>query len=139
MEFAFASVILLTLVFGVINLSQMFYAYQYIANAAREGTRFAIVRGSSCQIGVQTFCPAAATDVQSFLQNNAFWGINPKYMTVTTTWPDSGVTCTPSADPCNNPGNRVQVQVTYQFPLRIPFIPNETLSMQSTSEMVISQ
>ena len=135
-EFAIASSILLTLIFGVMNLSLALYAYHFISNAAREGTRYAIVRGSAC---TSMDCPVSAANVQHYLTANPFPGIDTSKMTVTTTWPDSGDSCTPSVTPCNNPGNNVLVMVTYQFPLSIPFIPAETLNMTSTSEMVISQ
>jgi hypothetical protein len=39
----------------------------------------------------------------------------------------------------NNPGNPVQVTVTYTFPLGIPFMPSRALTMSSTSQMIISQ
>jgi hypothetical protein len=57
-------------------------------------------------------------------------------MTVTTgyvTYP-AGVS-TSSA----TPGNLVTVKVQYAFPLSIPFMSNKSLTMQSTSEMIISQ
>lgn len=137
-EMALSLVILLTVLFGLIEMCLALYTYHFISEAAREGTRYAIVRGSSCQF--PSACPAAATDIQNYVESLGFPGINPSAMTVTTTWSPypAGGTCTPSAS-CNNPGNSVQVQVQYKFPLSIPFIPARTLSMSSTSQMVISQ
>lgn len=137
-ETALSAILVFTIMFGLMEVSLALYSYHFIAEAAREGTRFAIVRGSSCE-GFGSACPAGAGDVQTYLRNLGSPGINPNAMTVTTTWPTTGSTCTPSANPCNNPGNLVQVKVSYQFPLNIPFVPTRTLTMGSTSEMVISQ
>jgi Flp pilus assembly protein TadG len=137
-EMALSIVILLTFVFGIMNFSLAAYTLHFVSHAAREATRYALVRGSSCS-GFASACPAQPADVQSYVQGMELPGIDPSLMTVTTTWPTTGASCTPSVTPCNNPGNRVKVTVNYQFPLKIIFIPATTLNMTSTSEMVISQ
>ncbi len=138
-EMALASVILLTMLFGLMEICTAVYTYHFISEAAREGTRFAIVRGYSCT-GFTPACPASQSDVQNYVENLGYPGINPQNMTVSTAWSayPAGGTCAPSAS-CNNPGNQVEVTVNYQYPLSIPFIPSSTLNMSSTSEMVISQ
>ena len=140
-EMALSLVVLLSVVFGIMEMSQALYTYHFTADAAREGTRFAIVRGSSCNLysGFASACPALSTDIQNYVRGLAFPGIDPSLMTVTTAWSayPTGSTCTPSPT-CNNPGNLVQVTVTYQFPVSIPFVPFSTLTMSSNSEMVIS-
>jgi Flp pilus assembly protein TadG len=138
-EFAMAAILLLTVVFGVIAICFALYTYNVVSEAAREGTRYAIVRGSSCN-SFASACPASQTDIQDYVQYLGFPGIDPNSMTVTANWSPTtaGLTCTPSAT-CNNPGNQVQVTVTYQFPLVIPFVPSQTLSMSNSAQMVISQ
>jgi Flp pilus assembly protein TadG len=141
-ELALSVSILLSLIFGMIAFCMALYSYNYICNAARAGTRFAIVRGSSCPGNiVPSACPATQADVQAYIQNLGYPGIytDSNHLFVTATWPDSGPSCTPSAVPCNNPGNLVQVKVTYLFPLQLPFISTSTLTLSSTSQMVISQ
>jgi Flp pilus assembly protein TadG len=130
----------LTLVFGVFGLSTALYSYHFVAYAARAGTRWAIVRGSSCPAALSG-CPAYGTgaDVQTYLRSIAYPGINPANLTANTTWPTAGAACTPSANPCDNPGNLVQVTVSYHLPILVPFVPVTSMSMSSTSEMVISQ
>ena len=137
-ETAISAVGVLTLFFGVMEMSLALYTYHFLSDAARLATRYAIVRGSSCS-GFASACPASASDVQTFVKNLDFPGIVPANVTVTTTWPTTGSPCTPSSLPCNNPGNVVKVQVQYTFPLSIPFIPSSNLTMSSTSQMVISQ
>jgi Flp pilus assembly protein TadG len=120
---------------GMMNMSLAIYTHHYVSEAAREGTRYAIVRGSS----VTT--PATSGSVQTYVRGLGYPGITASLMTVTTTWAayPTGVTCTPSTTPCNNPGNMVTVTASYAFPLTIPFMPNKTLNMTSTSSMIIAQ
>jgi Flp pilus assembly protein TadG len=137
LETALSAIAVLTLFLGVMEMCLALYAYHFVSEAAREGTRYAMVRGSSCS-GFPSACPALASDVQDYIKGLGFPGIDASAMTVTTTWPTTGSSCTPSSLPCNNPGNLVQVTVQYQF--SIPFVPSSnTLTMTSTSEMAISQ
>jgi Flp pilus assembly protein TadG len=138
-EFAMVAVLLLTVVFGVIEICFALYAYNVVSEAAREGTRFAIVRGSACTTFTSA-CPATTTDIQSYVQYLGYPGINPDKMTVTTTWSatNAQTVCTPSPA-CNNPRNQVQVKVTYQLPLVLPFLSSQTLSVSNTAQMVISR
>jgi Flp pilus assembly protein TadG len=131
--------LLFTLVFGIMEIGWALYSYHFISEAAREGTRYAIVRGSSCAAAGSLCTDVSQTNIQNYVENLGFPGINSGNMTVTATWPTTGAACTPSTAPCNNPGNLVQVTVAYKFPLSIPFVKASTINMASTSEMVISQ
>jgi Flp pilus assembly protein TadG len=137
-ETAISAMGVLGLFFGVMEMSLALYTYHYVSEAARQATRYAMVRGSSCS-GFTSACPAAASDIQNYVRGLDFPGIVPANVTVTTTWPTTGAACTPSSLPCNNPGNVVKVKVVYSFPVTIPFVPNSTLALSSTSQMVISQ
>jgi len=137
-EIALASIILFSMVFGILQFSIGHYIYHYVTEAAAEGTRYAMVRGSSCS-GFGSACPATATDVQTYVRGLAFPVLDPNAMTVTTTWPTTGPACTPSSNPCNNPGNLVHVTVTYNFRVGIPFLPVVTPAIRASSQMVISQ
>lgn len=141
-EFALASTILIAIVFGIYETSSALYSYAYISDAAREGTRYAIVRGSACTgFSECSSTPVGATSaqVEAYVKSLGYPGIASNNLTVTSTWPTTGSACTPIASPCNNPGNLVKVVVAYKFPLSIPFVPLTTINMSSTSEMVISQ
>jgi Flp pilus assembly protein TadG len=130
-EFAMASIILFTLVFGVIAICLALYSYNVTAEAAREATRYAIVRGSACT-SFATACPATKTDIETYVRSLGFPGINPAPASL---WVNTDC-CWPTD---NNPGSTVQVTVNYTFPLVIPFVPSRMLTMSSTSAMVISQ
>ena len=134
-ELALTSAILFSMLFGIMQVGLALYSFHFISDAAREGTRWAMVRGNTC-----TGCVAPVSDVQSHVKNLGFPGINPANMTVTVTYAayPAGVTCSPSAS-CNNPGNKVKVVVQYNFPFAVPFVPQQTFSMSSTSTMIIAQ
>jgi Flp pilus assembly protein TadG len=142
METAMSSIILLTFIFGGMEAGFAVYSYHFISEAAREGTRYAIVRGSSCvnPTDFTTACPALQADIQSYVKNLGYPGIDPSNMTVTVGYAGypTGTTCTPSAS-CNNPGNLVTVTVQYNFALNVPFIPAHTYAMSSSAAMVIQQ
>jgi Flp pilus assembly protein TadG len=147
-EFAFSATILIGVVFGMMAMCTGLYIYHFISEAAREGTRYAMVRGSSCGTysGFTSACPATAAQIQTYVQNLDYPGIVPSRMTVSTTWPTTGSACTPTVTPCNNPGNLVRVTVTYSYGLSLPSFSHllaltfatRTLSLTSTSQMVIA-
>ena len=128
-------VVWLSLVFGMMLAGLELYSYHYISEAARLGTRFAMVRGSSCS-GFSGGCPAAVSDIQTYVTGLGYPGISATAMTVTPTWYPSA-SSTISCPTCNAPGNFVQVQVQYQFPFSVPLV--RCTKMSSTSRMVIAQ
>jgi Flp pilus assembly protein TadG len=141
LEFALSLTLLLTIMLGIMEMSLALYTYCIVSESAREGTRYAAVRGSSCSSygGFSSACPVTAAQIQTYVRELNFPGIKPSAMTVSTTWAayPSGGSCTPSAS-CDNPGNLVKVTVSYAFPLTIPFVSNTTITMASTSKMVIA-
>jgi Flp pilus assembly protein TadG len=134
-EFALGASLLFMSVVGTIYMAWALYTYNIVSEAAREGARYAIVRGHDCHFGSP--CTSATSgDIQTYVQHLGFPGSSQ--MGATAAWFPSpgGGTCTP----CTNiHGNQVQVTVTYSFPVAIPFVPQRTLSMSNTAEMVISQ
>jgi Flp pilus assembly protein TadG len=133
-EVAMSAGVLFLLVMGLMNMSQGVYTYHYVAEAAREGSRYAIVHGNvSGSI-------ATPDSIQAYVRGLGYPGIKSSSMTVTTTWAGypAGVVCAPSTS-CNNPGNMATVKASYAFPVTIPMMGTKTLTMTSTSSMVISQ
>ena len=139
-EFALSVTALLTFIFGILAMCMALYSYHFVSEAAREGSRYAMVRGSACSTyGKFSDCNiGTSTPIQTYVRSLSFPGINTNKITVTAAWPTTGAACTPQVTPCNNPGNLVRVSVSYQFPLSIPFIPARTLTMTSQSQMVIA-
>jgi len=136
--------ILLTFIFGIMEVCLAAYTYHFISEAAREATRYAIVRGASfttdCASPTYATCIAQGGDITTYVQNLNLPAIDPAKMTVSSTWLASdGVTACGTTDSCKAPGNQVNVTITYNFPLVVPFVPLSTWTMTSTSQMVISQ
>jgi Flp pilus assembly protein TadG len=129
-EFALTMPILVTFFFGLIQVCLASYTHQVISETAREGTRYAMVRGSTCVTGNgSTSCTATTATVNSYAATNVWPNIGGGTLGINTTYPDGN----------ENPGSRVQVNVSYLFPFKIPFIPPSTLTMSSTSVVYIVQ
>jgi Flp pilus assembly protein TadG len=146
LETALSIMILLTFIFGIMEVCLAAYTYHFISEAAREATRYAIVRGSSfttnCTAPTVANCTAQGGnntgDIATYVQNLNFPGIDPNKMTVNSTWLNSDGTACGIGPTCKDPGEQVQVTITYNFPLSVPFVPVNTWTLTSTSQMVIS-
>lgn len=138
-EMALSALMLLCFIFGVMEICLALYTYHNIAESAREATRFAIVRGYSCTSWTSA-CPASVPDIQTYVQNLGYPGIDPSRLTVTPTWSayPKAYTCPASPSPCNSTGNLVTITVQYSFPISLPFVSLTTIPMSSTSAMIIS-
>jgi Flp pilus assembly protein TadG len=147
-ETAFSIAILLTLLVGIMECGLLVYSYHFISNAAREGARYAIVRGTTwsqppwnasgtCASYTDAGCIASSQNIQDYVASLAFPGIDSSNIQVTPTWYSlPGGTANVAY---NAAGDYVQVKVQYTFPLSIPFVPKKSITMSSTSEMVITQ
>ncbi|HEX6509262.1 MAG TPA: TadE/TadG family type IV pilus assembly protein [Chloroflexota bacterium] len=145
-EMAVSMTALLMVIVGMMKMCLAVYSYHYTSEAAREGARYAIVRGSSASssstacVNYETGCVATSDNISAYVKALGYPALTPANMTVSVTWVGfpTGVTCSPSAT-CNNPGNMVTVTVQYSFPLQIPFRTSKTLTMTSTSSGIIAQ
>ena len=150
-EMAISASALLAMVIGCFQLGLGIYTFQLVADAAREGSRFAMVRGSTCSANVtQAYCSPSAgnasgatnADVQGYINTlhypgNSNLAASTSWLTASGSTPATWSSC--ATAPCNTPGNVVKVTVTYAYPLNIPFVPNRTINFSSTSAEVISQ
>ncbi len=119
-QFAALLVPALTLLFGIMQGAEVANAYNWVTYAARDGARYAMVRGSGAS------SPATSSSVSSYVKGEA-QGLNTQNLTVTTTWPTN-----------NSPGSVVKVQVTYNFAPFSRLWSTAQIPMTSTSQMVIS-
>jgi len=138
-EFALASVLILTVLFGIIDMGRALFAYDWVSNAARTGTRYAMVRGTSCSpvlSGCEAGPPIGArtSDIQTYLNSNAD-GIDTSKITLTASCDVGASVFQPL--PCT-PGQGVIVKVTYTFSFISPLI-HGTWDMKSSSVRVVSQ
>lgn len=121
--------VLLTLIFCVIELCLALYSKDMISECAREGTRYAEYRGATCPTAANPTCEASATQVNSYVSHLGWPNLGAGTMTPATTYPDGN----------ENVGSRVQVTVTYVFPIKVPLVPKASLTMSSTSQAYILQ
>lgn len=155
-ETAFSLTLLFVFIFGIMELSLALYSYHFVSDAAREGTRYAIVRGSDwsnqCDGNgnagtgyTSAGCNASVADIQAYVSSLNFPGILITTSDVCVqffgTPPTSASSsCTNSTGTLTNAnGNVVQVTVTYPFTFGLPGLRKFTYSLASTSQMVISQ
>jgi Flp pilus assembly protein TadG len=145
-ELALTCTLLFSMLFGLMEMGFGLYTYNAVANAARQGSRWAIVRGAECSTNTpnQTYCNASQTDIQNYVASLGYLNIaasntTASWLSATTSGTPATTTWSACATPCKAPGNEVQVTVTYPFPLSVPFVPKSTLSLTSTSTLVISQ
>ncbi len=69
-EFALGASLLFMTVVGIIAMLFALYSYNVVSESAREGTRYAIVRGSACHFA--SACPASQGDIQTYVRTSAF-------------------------------------------------------------------
>lgn len=134
-EFAVSAILLLMVLFGIMQCSLLLYTYHTVSNAARQATRWAIVRGSNC---VAATCPASASDVKTYALTQVPL-LDSGKVAVSTTWSSSGSCTVASSSGPAGPGCAVSVQVSYPFQLSIPLIPIANITLSSTSQMVMSE
>ncbi len=138
-ETAIVMVILLTLTFGIIDFGRAMYTYGFVAQVAREGARWTIVRGSlSCTNSGNNLpgCNATRAQIQSYVQSLSEGATDASQILVSA---PTYSNC-PGTSSGNAPGCTVSLTVTYPFKfLSLGFLPKNTINLSSTSAMVISQ
>ena len=113
------------LVLATIDGARAVFAYNTIANAAREGARYGIVHGatSSTPVGPGVNETELVTHVEQFTRS-----FQAPDIAVTPTWPQGS----------NSDGSPVAVQVTYQYrPLFGGLIGIGPMTLRASSTMVI--
>lgn len=149
-EMAIACSVLFAMMFGVIQMSLALYTYHFVSDAAREASRWAMVRGGNCISNVsQGYCSPTSNDaygadnadIQAYVKSLGYpFASN---LTASTKWlsgtPSSQSVCGTSPSGCNGAGNQVQVTISCNLPVAIPFWKATNINMQSTSTMVIAQ
>lgn len=116
-EFAIIVPILLGLTFGAIDGGRAMLTFNSIEKLAKDGARFASLRGSEYS------SPATQTDVADHVKGQATV-LDDAKIAVAVTW-----------TPDNEPGSVVAVRVTYAFDTL--FLPFGTLNFDRTSTLSI--
>jgi Flp pilus assembly protein TadG len=118
-EFALVFLVFLMFVVGVIEFGRGVWTFNTIAHAARQGARFAMIRG--------TTNPTTADQVRDVVRNAAV-GLKRAQVEVATAWP-TGV----------QRGNPVQVRVSYPLEFVSGLVlPVKTIQVSASSEMILA-
>jgi TadE-like protein len=126
-EFALVIIMLFLAVVSILELILFMHTYNVLADAAKEGVRYAIVHGANNSYKIVPPCPCAKLDglpappgtsaedptntygvVKTFAQYSLH---GTSSMTVTVTYPDAATATKPS----NATPNRVKVTVSYPY------------------------
>jgi Flp pilus assembly protein TadG len=107
LEFAIVLPLLLALVFGAIEYGRVFFLYNNLSTAAREGARRAAVMSLGTAAEITAATPVIEADVRSRISDPGA--------------ADAVVTFTPPAGPDGAQTVRVSI-VSYPFPRAVPFI-----------------
>jgi len=168
LEYGLVAILFMTLMFGLMGLGQMVYAYHFVAHAAKSAARWASVNGATCgsapppgliscpscdnscngsKSPLMNQGPASNSDVGTYVTTTTPQGIDANAVTVNATWPvetNSPTICSASvpgvstAAVPNYPGCTVEVQVSYNFRWFYPLGNATSVTLSSSSEMVIA-
>ena len=131
-EFAMISVVFFMLIFGMIDVGRAVWHYNTLAQATREGTRYAIVHGADSADpsgpGSSYYTPPNNdTQVSQVVENHGS-SLNPELLEVEATWIDNS----------NDPGSRVTVSAQYTFVPIFDMFGLLAFDMSSSSTMQIT-
>jgi hypothetical protein len=123
-EFALVIVFLMILILSMLELLTLMHTYNVLADAAKEGLRYAIVHGTQNSTSSGPTCPCADIDGPAAPPGTvpgygSGYGVIKTYaqyslhdmtgLTVTVTYPDT------ANPPANQSPNRVQIVVAYPY------------------------
>lgn len=143
-EFSLTLFTVLLILFLIVDLGRALYTYNWLADTARRATRFAMVRGTTCDPILETYCHldsdprgAERADVDAYVRSLAV-GVDRGQDVLQV---DTQCLATASAGgipPCAA-NAWVQVQVRYQFQFISPLFRLDPWWMHSTSERLVLQ
>jgi Flp pilus assembly protein TadG len=121
LEFGLAFLVFLSIMYGIMEFGRVVASYNILSGAAREGVRYAMVHGSA------SASPASSSDIQTVVRGWAI-GLDAGSVNVTTTWPSGKA-----------PGKKVQVTASYTVVPMSGLLLKDGITVQSSSQMLISQ
>lgn len=117
-EFAIAAPVLMLIMFGSIEIGRMLYADHAIGHAARESTRFAMVRSADSE------APATTAQIHAIARR------------ATVLDPDS-VGVDVAYDPDATRGSAVTVRVRYRFRPMLPYVASGAITLEAHSTKLL--
>ncbi len=131
-EFSLVSLIFFLLIFGTIDVGRAVWNYNTLAQATREGTRYAIVHGANSSDpsgpgSAYYTSPNTDTNVTQVVETYAA-GLNSEQLTVQALWPNG----------TNSDGDPVTVTSQYTYQPIFNFLGILSFTMSSSSTMNIT-
>ena len=121
-EFAFLMPAFLLILYGLIEFGHYGYMRVALADAAREGVRYAMVRGAA------SAAPATSTSITAYVRSRI------------ALLDGSDVTVTSTFTPDNQPGSLVKVQVSYPYePFLLGYNFLTAATVTDSAQMTIAQ
>lgn len=145
-EFVLVAPLFFLLIFAIIDFGRYVYYVQILNNAAREGTRYAIVHGSN---GLPSSGPPApgtvsldpaGDNVKAVVRDYLVGviGSGTSILDVSVCWLNQPTGTTPRCGGSNGRGNPVEVTVDYQFRSVIPIVPLPPVQIRGGSTLVVN-
>jgi Flp pilus assembly protein TadG len=134
-EAAFVLPIALFLILGLVVGGMGVFRYQETAWAAREGARYACVRGAQYATEVPGATAATPQDVYNNAILPSLISIDPSQVSYSVTWNTSNTPLTVTNDPLHPVANTVTVTVTYNWMPELYLIGPITITSSSTLPM----
>lgn len=122
-EFCGVATVLFLLMFGLMDLGSAVYSYNTVSNATREAVRYAIVHSPT------SANPASTSEIRQVAINYAV-GLGLTDGDISVSWP---------TDPYDTKKSDAEVQITYPYEIKIPFLSTVSVNLTSTSRMMVSQ
>lgn len=147
LEFALTAVLLFTVLFAIIDFSLAVYMDHHLADAARSGARYAMVRGSSwgksCASVNSFSCSASASNITTYVKSLTPPGMSSNKLTVETKWIGTGTAGSKCDSTSTNTStcfySSVSVTVRYPFSFISPFFNMSGKQLSATSVMPLAQ
>ena len=128
-EIAVALPILCTFLFCFVEVCLAIYSQDLISELACEGTRYAMVHGAACPSTTNPTCEATASQVNTYVSSINIPNLGGGKITPDTSYPDGNEAV----------GSRVQIKISYSFPITMPFVPKTALNLSASSTTYIIQ
>lgn len=132
-EFALVAPIFLLSLFAIIEFGWYVYQVQTLNDAAREGSRYAIVHGSTSLCpsgpmpgGTQNWCDPAGDRIRAAVRTYAVGLASANISFPTMTW-----------DPSNGRGSIFSLVVRTDFQPLIPWVPLPPVTIEGASSLVV--
>lgn len=123
-------------IFMTMEICLLFYSYCMISETARQGARYAMVHGAKCVDGNGASCTVTYAQINTYTQAIGWPNLAGGALTASTA---TAANSPSSVTTIMGQGSMVTVTVSYGFPVNLPFLPQGTLAMKSSSTTVILQ